>query len=89
MHVSSRVSRGRLVDWFVLAMVETADAHSHRGDPPVFAGGRHLLLEVPQERERATMAGGARPVPRPSAVAAQETRKPPRIDPECGSQTKR
>ena len=24
--------------WFVLAMVETADARSHRGDPPVFCG---------------------------------------------------
>jgi hypothetical protein len=24
------------VDLFVLAMVETGDAHSHRGDPPVF-----------------------------------------------------
>jgi hypothetical protein len=70
--------------WFVLAMVETADAHSHRGDPPVFSGrGR------PQKRERATMIGGARPAPRPSLVAAQEIWKPPRIDPECGSQTKR
>jgi hypothetical protein len=74
----------------VLAMVETAEAHSHRGDPPVFSvRDRHLLLEVPQKRERATMIGGARPEPRPSVVAAQETRKPPRIDPECGSQTKR
>jgi hypothetical protein len=76
--------------WFVLAMVEPADAHSHRGDPPVFFRRQALALDVPQRRERATMLGGARPEPRPSVVvAAQETWKPPRIDPECGSQTKR
>jgi hypothetical protein len=70
-------------------MVESADARSHRGDPPVFWGGQQLVLEVPQKRERATMIGGARPAPRPSVVAGQATWKPPRIDPEWGSQTKR
>jgi hypothetical protein len=66
MHVSSRVSRGRLVDWFVLAMVETADTNSHRGDPPVFCGRAGTLLpEVPQKREWATMIGGARLDPAP------------------------
>ena len=86
--LSSEPRRGSWT-WFVLAMVETADAHSHRGDPPVFPGGQALVLEAPLKRERATMIGGARPAPRPSLVAAQETRKPPCIDSECGSHTKR
>ena len=89
MDVSSQVSRGRLVDGCVMPMVETADPHSHRGDPPVFSGGQALVLEVPQNRERARMIGGARPAPRPSVVAGQETWKRPCMNPECGSQTKR
>ena len=36
-------------DWLVLAIVETADPRSHRGDPPVFLrptpGGQALVLE--------------------------------------------
>src|SRR6266542_5494938 len=42
-HVSSRVSRGRLGDLLVPAMVETADARSQRCDPPVFCGRCALI----------------------------------------------
>ena len=34
------------VDLFVLAMVETGDAHSHRGDPPVFFHGHIRAVRV-------------------------------------------
>ena len=51
--------------------------------------GRHVRLQVPQNRTRARHDREARPAPRPSVVAAQETRKRPCMIPECGSQTKR
>jgi hypothetical protein len=72
-HVSSRVSRGRLVGWLVLAMLETADAHSHRGDPPVFCAMAALFVEVPQKRERATMIGGARGEARAPPVGSRSS----------------
>jgi hypothetical protein len=37
--------------WFVFAMVETADARSHRGDPPVFCG-RQAIRAGAQRTER-------------------------------------
>ncbi len=55
MHVSFSCAAGGSGIWFVWAMVETAGARSHRGDPPVFCGsapgGQALvLLEVRQPR---------------------------------------
>ena len=55
---AARVSGGRVRNLVVLPIVETADARSHRGDPPVFPAvsppvGVPLL--VPQSGERATL----------------------------------
>ena len=44
MHVSFRVSRVRLGDLVVAEMLETGVAHSHRGDPPVFAPAKSPRL---------------------------------------------
>ena len=53
-----------------LAMVERADARSHRDDPPVFRGGQALVPEVPRKRERTTMSKERGPTPAERATGA-------------------